>query len=205
MCVFSDASTMMKQGDQLVPAQLAWEHPGWNANLTEPLDPLARWIWSACHAEDPRNGGLADFYDEFFVVGATTSAVLKIAVDNAFEAGLNETLIDTVNLTGDWRDQSVFGTAYLPDPGVSAWGVVYTYDVLGRVFSGTNELKVTGVNAAWPTDDPTVNPGGVRYQLCITSEEEIAGREAACESAWSDGCRFVKKGNWATYSTYTIQ
>jgi hypothetical protein len=162
---------------------------------------LAKWVWD--DATDPRNGDLADFYEEFVIEGTPTSAIMKIAVDNAFELKVNNTTVDTVNLLGDWRSQTVFSTTYLPDPSSAAWGVVHTYDLLDELGTDVNEMTVTGVNAAWPTDDPQVNPGGVRYQLCITSDVEVLDHEAVSESAWSEGPGFPGK-NWATYTVYNI-
>ncbi|MBW6469058.1 MAG: hypothetical protein K0B85_07885 [Coriobacteriia bacterium] len=208
LCVFSGVDTEMEgEGDIFVPAVHTWVHPNWNPSLTEPLDDAAKWIWSSYEVEDPRNGGLVDFFDEFEVVGTPTGATLKIAADNAFAVSVNGNPIAEVNLAGDWRDTSTFGLAYVPDPSPAAWSIVHTYtfdldEFIGKEF---NQLEVTAVNAAYNTDSPRANPGGVRYELCITSEEEVVGREAASETAWGGTERMVSKGNWATYMEYTIK
>lgn len=201
LCVYSGADTMLLPS--LSPAVLSWVHPSWNSMLTEPLDPAAQWVWDAYYVTDPDNGEVVDLYEEFVIEGTPTSAVMKIAADNAFEVNVNGTIVETVNLTGDWRSAPVLNTTVLPDPLATAWSVVHTYDVLGLLATGSNEMTVTAVNAAYP-GGTTGNPGATRYQLCITSDVEVLDHEAVSESAWSEGTGFEGE-NWATYSTYQIK
>lgn len=211
-CATSGPST--KLADAITPATLAWVHPGWNPNLREadtdaPSDIYlsAAWVWDAYKNPSPRNGDLVDLYQEFQIPdgAAVTAATLQIASDNAFSWKLNGGAATDVNLAGDWRAQTVFSyPTYVVDPNMSAWKKVYTYDVTNQISPLANALYVTGVNAAWDTDDPEVNPGGVIYRLCGTWTREVTDSLAANDSAWGGTVPFKGK-NWAKYIEYTVQ
>lgn len=209
-CVTSGPTS--KLGDTVTQATPTWVHPAWNSNLRDAATNLpsdlytyADWVWDSYYNPSPRNGDLVDLYHEFSVPdGATvTNAELSVAADNAFSWKLNTGAWTDVNLAGDWRSQTVFSyPTYVVDPNMTSWKKVYTYDVTGQVSALSNALYVTGVNAAWATDDPTVNPAGVLYRLCGDWEKEVSDNNAANDSAWA-GTQAFRGKNWATYFTYT--
>jgi hypothetical protein len=211
-CVASGANT--KLGDAVTPATLCWVHPLWNSSLRDAatdapsdLSTYASWVWDTLYNPAPRNGDLVDLYHEFQLPdgAAITSGELQIAADNAFSWKLNGGAFTDVNLAGDWRSQSVFSwPTYVIDPNMSGWKKVYTYDVKSQLSPLANALYVTGVNAAWDTDDPTVNPAGVLYKLCGTWEKEVSDNNSANDTAWG-GTENFKGKNWAKYMTYTCQ
>jgi hypothetical protein len=211
-CVTSGVNT--KLADAVTPATLCWVHPLWNSNLrdatsdaTSDLWQDANWVWDTYLNPSPRNGDLVDLYHEFQIPDGATikTAALSIAADNAFSWRLNGGAWTDVNLAGDWRSQPVFSyPTYVVDPNPTAWKKVYTYDVAGQISPLANALYVTGVNAAYDTDDPQANPAGVLYKLCGTWEQEVSDNNSANDSAWGGTLPFNGK-NWAKFMEYTVQ
>lgn len=211
-CISSGAST--KLGDTVTPATATWVHPLWNSSLRNAADDSvsdlynhANWVWDEYYNPSPRNGDMVDLYHEFNIPdgAVVTAATLKVAADNAFSWKLNTGTYTDVNLAGDWRSQTVFSyPTFVVDPNMSAWKKVYTYDVASALSPAANALYITGVNAAWDTDDPTVNPAGVMYQLCGEYSIEVSDNNAANDTAWGGTNEFPGK-NWAKYIKYTVQ
>ncbi|MDP2814239.1 MAG: hypothetical protein Q8S15_00415 [Erysipelotrichaceae bacterium] len=173
--VVSDTNTLFSPDgiDNWQPAVLAWDHGSW------PQISGAEWIWESYKVDAPRVGDTIYFKRDFSILGTPTSASLKIAADNEFYAMINE----------------------LPNPAFfnNNWAIIKNYDVLDYINEGQNSLNIKGVNWAWNTDNPEVNPGAIVYELVVNSTEKVLVTPEVSESVWGYGVRVnqEKGGNWS--------
>lgn len=220
-CISSGTDTMLAGGgNAVVTTANTWAGIDNSINMTLLGSPLARYIWDAefVTADCANYGGHVDFTHGLNIIGTPTSATLMIAADNAFAFQLNSEDETAVNLSDDWRTEIMLGNYDPPitqgdlggelddvvvlDGNPTAWGQIYTYDVLSALHTGSNVFNATAVNADWSTADPLGNPAMLIYKLCGTSEEYIIDEYYDDESGWGDGTGFPG-ANWATYIEYT--
>jgi hypothetical protein len=181
------------------PAVVAWEpwddtEPShWDINIDHDFAE-ADWIWEAYRVLSPVDGDIVEFEREFSIPGDPIAGSLVIAVDNGYEAHLNDAFVGTANLTGDWRT----GNLRWPQVEGRNWQTAGVYDVTSSLVSGDNVLAITGVNEYMDADDPfnnrpgtiIINPGGLIYELEITYQTndcepppcpETAEQPSTCE------------------------
>jgi hypothetical protein len=161
------------------------DHPYWA------IVPGAAWIssYAGLYPEGwSENAYVPDswrwFHHEFSVPGPVKEAMLMANADNAEEIYVNSLLVAT--------DGEVQGAIVPSDE----WGYVEDVGYVD-VQEGMNALDFIVRN--YPaTSAGQRNPTALAYKLDVTYY--LGG-----DSAWGAGTRFVDKGNWATYFTYTVQ
>jgi len=179
--ISSDTETMVTEGNSGAPvpypAVLAWEpyadtDPSvWDVNIDHEFAE-AEWIWETYRVFSPVAGDIVEFERAFSIPGDPISGSLAIAVDNGYEAHLNDAFVGTANLTGDWRT----GNLHWPQVEGRFWQTVGVYDVTSDLVAGDNVLAITGVNEFMDATDAfnnrpgtiIINPGGLIYELEIT-------------------------------------
>jgi hypothetical protein len=179
--ISSGTDTMVTAGNSGAPvphpAVLAWEpfadtDPShWDVNIDHEFAE-GDWIWESYRVVNPVEGDIVEFERAFSIPGDPISGSLAIAVDNGYEAHLNDAFVGTANLTGDWRT----GNLRWPHVDGLAWQTAGVYDVTAGLVEGNNVLAITGVNEFMdPTDEFNTefgtiinNPAGVIYELEIT-------------------------------------
>ena len=163
----------------------------------------ARWIWESYHPADPIEGDVVRM-ETSFNVPAATAATVYIAADNGYEVLLNgnsigsSVTVHTANGIG-WKDSE------LQQPWITSLGWNQVYPLYMNLVAGANTFTVDAANEEFDTDDPVhvgqgtpaSNPAGVIFL--------VTAGTGGTDTAWGNGTRFVSKGNWATYLTYTMQ
>lgn len=200
------------------PADLTWVHPSWSGTSHD-FDTDTRWIWHCdessstdqtvadvydststdptYYVKEPRAGDVAEFKTTFNIPGAPSAGDLYITADNGYEVWINGTPVGSrgvFDVDGtDWEDSDL--TNQYIDPQADTWDTVETFNVASLLTTGSNTLTVFGGNAQYSTDSPTVNPGGVIYELDIEYETctECSGDllekyEFACTEMDDDEC-----------------
>lgn len=218
-CIVSDEATLVGTD----PATLAWVHPNWNYNDSDPdtittgdlLTAGAKWIWNSYRTTDNDiegetskaiTGEIVEFNRPFFVDGTATKATLAITADNGYAFKFNSASeVEMPELVDGWRTD--FTATYVPTAG-DLWKTVEKYDVLADILSGNNTLYMTGVNEYMgPLDGQSngtadTNPGGLLYKLCIESYKTVITTPHRDQTAWGGTKDFPGK-NWATFISYT--
>jgi uncharacterized repeat protein (TIGR01451 family) len=177
----------------------------------------ADWIWETHLANGPTEYGIADplydadasisgrvvlFETTFEIPGDPTSATLRIAADNGWEAWVNagtHHLSSTV--IAGWETSNLH-EAYLKTSGWQSYG---TINIASELVSGTNTLYVLAGNEYFAADDgntPTpaskYNPGAAIFQLDINYETE-----APAISVVKTGPDYAHEGDTIGY-TYEV-
>ena len=188
----------------------------------------ADWIWETHLANDPAvvydptddlydadaaiNGRVVLFETTFDILGDPSSATLRIAADNGYEAWVNSGthyLSPTVSGTG-WENSAL----HEADLASSGWQSYGTFTIAGsELINGSNTLYVLAGNEYFARDDidfpntPTpasqYNPGAVIFHLYIDYEvviEEVPGIEVVKECP---PAAFAYVGDILTYN-YTV-
>ena len=169
-------------------AVLAWVYPQWTLLVDIPglIKEPAQWIWESYHVVHPILGDVVTFEKEFEVPGIPTpGGSLYIVCDNSYDVYLNDVLLGSHDV---WWEKKVY---YL-DPPV--------------LVQGENTLRIEAVNAPQAEGNVESNPGGVKFSFCAhwdDYDECTTESETAWGAVAQGKTRFVKKGNWATYFTYT--
>jgi len=143
----------------------------------------ATWISTAYHTELPvANNSWRWFHDEINIQGYPfAGTVVSATADNAEEVYFNGVPVGSDGeIQGPFIDNQEWNTildySIIPQPGLN------TLDFIVRNYAGSS--------------NPESNPTGLIYKTTISYYPE--------ESAWANGPRFTKPGNWATYFTYTV-
>ncbi|MBR9700751.1 hypothetical protein GOV11_02700 [Candidatus Woesearchaeota archaeon] len=184
--VVSDTSVQVTDGNiytnlSLYPynAIAAWQHSAWISNVNPTFAGSgATWIWESVYANDPLADEYVTFKKTFEIEGEPTAGTLRITCDNEYTATLNGL---PVGVDDNWKS-------------------VESYDVTSLLNAGSNTLEVIALNWGTPGSSTGSNPGACIFDL----EADSIVREVYEETAWSNGTRFVPKGNWATYSEYAV-
>lgn len=138
--IVSDTTTTYWDGDSWEPSAVAWKHPSWSMIAGS----SAIWIWNSEQTQLPRAGETVEFQKTFYIPGIPIGGeITSMTADNTYSVLLNNNLIGT----GD------------------SWKVFKTHEFDGFLQQGLNTLKITVVNSPYNTDDYTVNPGGLIYDL----------------------------------------
>lgn len=176
----------------IFPAVLAWTHSAWAPYGIAG----AEWISSAEYAENPDNNTWRLFTRSFELPAGATNILgtLVVNCDNAEEVYLNETFV------GDGSPAVVYGESPASGGGRHGYDSVEgPLDVSSELQAGTNDLWTMTRNYGW-AGGSEANPTALIYKLYYTYDVVTT----QTESAWGEGTRFVEKGNWSTYFTYTV-
>ncbi len=228
----SDATTMVTAGNTgivtphaAVPTD-AGAHYGantWinqtNSNNWDPTPPTPTWIWESNPVVNPILGDIVWFEKTFEVTGTPTAGELKIAVDNGYAVWLNGKFVDSDNLfqfvgADDDYDTIMLGDLKQAYVDTTTWQTVGIFDLTPYLQTGTNVLKILGVNEYMNSDDGNqpvgtylLNPGGMAFQFTVDWElPEVCTTYS--ETAWgavTEGNEPFPGKNWATYFNYTVE
>lgn len=181
-------------------AVAAWQHSLWESEVN-PQFGYGTWVWESYRVINPVCGDVVDFEKTFAIPGYPTGGTLWITADNGYEAYLNDTLVGSDGLSGDWRSSDL--TESYVTTAMAAWSSVENYSLTGLI-EGDNTFDFATANEYFNTDDGhgaagavDSNPGGLIYEAEITYYEQE-------ETAWGAGFDFPGK-NWATYFNYHVQ
>jgi len=204
--VVSDTNTMVVGVGNAVEA---WEpfsdaDPSyWDNNVDHSFSASADWIWESYRPLHTIAGDIVEFEKTFNIEGYPISGTFYITCDNGYEAYLNELLLGSAQLQGDWMFSNLTETFVVASTAMGDhWNTVEEYDVIGKLQPGINVLKIYGVNEYMgPIDGESngtenTNPAGLIFEGEIISVQE--------ETAWAAGEDFPGK-NWATFFYYIVQ
>ena len=228
----SDATTMVTAGNvenavypyEAVPTD-AGSHYGadtWiNQTGTGSWVPAPTWIWESNPVVKPILGDIVWFEKTFNVSGTPTAGELKIAVDNGYAVWLNGKFVGSDNLLQFVGADDVYDTATLGDlkqayVDTTTWQEVGMFDLTPYLQTGTNTLKILGVNEYMNPDDggqpvgtDLLNPGGMAFQFTVDWEVPEVCTTTDDETAWGaadgQGNEQFDGANWATYFEYIVQ
>ncbi|MGC9308922.1 MAG: hypothetical protein ACP5FL_09140 [Thermoplasmatota archaeon] len=207
MWVYSDATeTYVAHNGSTCPGAYmertgtaVWAWDGAWGTLADNYD-YGQWIWESEYVLHPVCGDVVNFTKTFDIPGQPVEGNLKIGVDNAYNAYLNDCLVGGLGLNPGWYNSDL-KEAYVESGFV--WDIS-NYPLL-NLEEGENTFLFACANEYSNDDDEgeplgtiTNNPGGLIYEAEITYIDIE-------ETAWADGERFTRRGNWATYFTYQIQ
>ena len=187
--------------------------------------PGALWIWESNPVVKPILGDIVWFEKTFNVTGTPTAGELKIAVDNGYAVWLNGKFVGKDNLFQFVGADDVYDTATLGDlkqayVDTTTWQTVGIFDLTSYLQTGTNTLKILGVNEYMNSDDggqpvgtEELNPGGMAFQftvdwevpeVCTTYDETAWAANDEIEGDEEGTIQFVDSKSWATYFNYTV-
>lgn len=142
------------QDNLLGKAVLTWNHTGWTAIINS-----ANWIWKTYNVENPIQDETYIFKKNFDIVGALTSATLKIATDNSYKVWINDILVgeDATEFNYNLAGQDEYN--------------------ITNLHTGSNSIKFEVKNWASQGSTSESNPAGLLYKLDIvrSSCEPITG------------------------------
>ena len=169
-------------------------------NWFEDNHSTADWIWETHLANDPAtvygstsplydanaaiNGRVVLFATTFEIPGYPTSATLRIAADNGWEAWVNDGTHHKSSTVHDgtgikWYESNLH-QAYLNTNGWQSYGTITI--PASELHSGTNTLYVLAGNEYFAADDGNTqtpaslyNPGATIFQLDVAYETESPG------------------------------
>jgi len=183
----------------------------------------ADWIWETHLANDPAtvygstsplydanaaiNGRVVLFATTFEIPGYPTSATLRIAADNGWEAWVNDGTHFKSSTVHDGTGMKWFESdlhqAYLNTSGWQSYGTITI--PASELHSGTNTLYVLAGNEYFAADDGNketpaskYNPGATIFQLDVAYETESPGI-----SVVKTGPEYAHEGDTISY-TYTV-
>ena len=228
----SDATTMVTEGNVVsavypyvaVPTD-AGPYYGVNTWINQTNSniwaPGALWIWESNPVVKPILGDIVWFEKTFNVTGTPTAGELKIAVDNGYAVWLNGKFVGSDNLLQFVGADDVYDTATLGDlkqayVDTTTWQEVGMFDLTPYLQTGTNTLKILGVNEYMNPDDggqpvgtDLLNPGGMAFQFTVDWEVPEVCTTTDDETAWGaadgQGNEQFDGANWATYFEYIVQ
>jgi len=185
--------------------------------------PAPTWIWESNPVVNPILGDIVWFEKTFNVTGTPTAGELKIAVDNGYAVWLNGKFVGSDNLflfvgADDDYDTTMLGDLTQAYVDTTTWQKVGIFTLTPYLQTGTNTLKILGVNEYMYSDDVTVipsgspqpngtfllNPGGMAFQFTVDWEvpEVCTTYDETAWGAVSEGNEPFPGNNWATYFNY---